>query len=138
MTYRFLLFFAFVWTISYHNWFVYLDLYSDHWSILPAAFYNHCLPFMNAHIMLLRYVICNYIWHMTYGKSELCQKYESLCMWFELLLLHIDPPRPRPIIRWSLFLRRLSVCLSVRPKSKTRCNANIAARKTKFWHHAWK
>ena len=27
MTYGFLLLFAFVWTISYHNWFVYVELY---------------------------------------------------------------------------------------------------------------
>ena len=32
-------------------------------TILPAAFYIIAYH-LNAHIMLLRYVICNYIWHM--------------------------------------------------------------------------
>ena len=66
MTYGFLLFFAFVRTISYHNWIVYLELY--YLQFLTIIAYH-----LNAHIMLLQYVICNYSWHMR------SQNYELLC-----------------------------------------------------------
>ena len=57
MTHGFLLLFAFVRTISYQNWFVYVELYYlQLFTIIPYH--------LSAHIMLLRYVICNYIWHM--------------------------------------------------------------------------
>ena len=54
MTYEFLLLFAFVRTISYQIWFVYVELY---YLQLFTIIANH----FNAHIMLLGYVICNYI-----------------------------------------------------------------------------
>ena len=60
VTYGFLLLFAFVQTISYHNWFAYAV------TILPAAFYNLCLLFEFTYHALW-YVICNYtldIWEV--------------------------------------------------------------------------
>ena len=38
----------------YHNWFVYVELY--YLQLFTIIAYH-----LNAHIMLLRYVICNYI-----------------------------------------------------------------------------
>ena len=64
MTYGFLLLFAFVRTISYQNWFVIVDLY--YLELFTMISYH-----LNAHIMLLRYVICNYIWHMGGQNYEL-------------------------------------------------------------------
>ena len=49
--------FAFVRTISYHNWFVYIELY--YLQLFTIIAFH-----LNAHIMLLRYVICNYIWEV--------------------------------------------------------------------------
>ena len=66
MTYGFLRLFAFVRTISYQNWFVNVDLY--YLQLFTIMAYH-----LNVHIMLLRYVICNYIWHMV------CQNYELNC-----------------------------------------------------------
>ena len=63
-SYGFLLLFAFVWTISYHNWFVYAELY--YLQLFTIIAYH-----LNAPIMLLRYVICNYIWPMGSQKYEL-------------------------------------------------------------------
>ena len=57
MTYGFLLFFAFVRTISYHNLFAYVELY--YIQVFTIIAYH-----LNAHIMLFSNVICNYIWHM--------------------------------------------------------------------------
>ena len=47
-------------------------------TILPAAFYNHCLPFECTYHSLLRYVICNYIWRMG------SQNYELICHLFRI------------------------------------------------------
>ena len=44
-------------TISYQNWFVYMELY--YLQLFTMIAYH-----LNAHIMLLRYVIRKYIWHM--------------------------------------------------------------------------
>ena len=44
-------------TISYHNWFVYVELY--YLQLFTIIAYH-----LIAHIMLKQYVICNYIWHM--------------------------------------------------------------------------
>ena len=54
MAYGFLLFFAFVQTISYRNWFVFVELYYLQLFTIIAFHFN-------ANIMLLQYVICNYI-----------------------------------------------------------------------------
>ena len=64
MTYGFLLLCAFVRTISRHDWFVYVDLY--YLQLFTIIAYH-----LNAHIMLLLYVICNYIWHMGSQNYEL-------------------------------------------------------------------
>ena len=56
--FRFLLLFAFVRTISTdHNWLFYVELY--YLQLFTIISYH-----LHAHIMLLRYVICNYIRHM--------------------------------------------------------------------------
>ena len=68
MTYGFLLLLVFVRTISYHNWFVYVELcYLQLFTIIAYH--------LNTHIMLLWYVICNYIWHME------SQNYELMLEW---------------------------------------------------------
>ena len=64
MTHGFLLSFAFVRTIFYPNWFVYVELYFLQLFTIIAFD-------LNAHIMLFRYVICNYIWHMGSQNYEL-------------------------------------------------------------------
>ena len=64
MIYGFLLLFAFVWTISYYNWFVYVELYY-------LQLFTIIAYYLNAHILLFRYVICNYIWHMGSQNYEL-------------------------------------------------------------------
>ena len=66
MTYGYLLLLAIVWTISYHNWFVYVEQYYLHLFTIIA--YH-----LNANIMLLRYVICNMSYVIAYDiwKSEL-------------------------------------------------------------------
>ena len=62
MTYGFLLLFAFEWTISYQTWTIYIELYC-------LLLFTIIVYLLNAHIMLLQYVICKL--HLTYGKSEL-------------------------------------------------------------------
>ena len=74
MTYGFLLLFAFVLTNSYHNWFVYVELY--YLQLFTIIAYH-----LNAHIMLLRYVICNYVWHMGSPYYELLLLLFSWEMW---------------------------------------------------------
>ena len=64
MTYGFLLLFAFVQTISYHNWFVYVELYY-------LQLFTIIAYLLNAHIMLLQNVICSYNWHMGSQNYEL-------------------------------------------------------------------
>ena len=64
MTYEFLFLFAFVRTISNQIWFVNVDLY--YLQLFTIIAYR-----LNAHIMLLRYVICNYILHMGGQNYEL-------------------------------------------------------------------
>ena len=64
MTYGFLLLFAFVRTISYEIWFAYIELY--YLQLFTIIAYH-----LNAHIMLLRYVMCNYIWHKGSQNYEL-------------------------------------------------------------------
>ena len=53
-THGFLVLFAFVRTISYPNWFVYVKLYYLQLFIIIA--YH-----LNSNIMLVQYVLCNYI-----------------------------------------------------------------------------
>ena len=73
MTYGFLLLFAFVRTFSYQIWFVYVELcYLQLFTIIAYH--------LNAHIMLLWYVICNYIWHMGSQNYELLSLAESFCV----------------------------------------------------------
>ena len=69
MTYGFLFLYAFVRTISYQNWFVNVELYYQ--KLFTIIAYH-----LNAHIMLLRYVICNYIWHTG------SQNYELHCIFW--------------------------------------------------------
>ena len=75
MTYGFLLLFAFVWAFSYQIWFVNVDLY--YLQLFTIIAYH-----LNAHIMLLRYTICNYIWHMGSQNYELLCYYDS-CFKFQ-------------------------------------------------------
>ena len=84
MTYGFLLLFAFVRTISYQNWFLNVDLY--YLQLITIIAYH-----LNAHIMLLPYVICNYIWHMGSQNFELlssffrAKKIQEMCAIFDPL-----------------------------------------------------
>ena len=64
MTYGFLLLFAIVRTISYHNWFVYLELYCLQLFTIIAYHFNK-------HTMILRYVVWKYIWPMESLNYEL-------------------------------------------------------------------
>ena len=64
MTYGFLLLVAFLGTISYQHWFVYVKLY--YLQLVTMIAYH-----LHAHIMLLRYVMCNYIWYMGSQNYEL-------------------------------------------------------------------
>ena len=52
---------------SYDNWFVYIELY--YLQLVTIIAYH-----LNVHIMPLRYVICNHIWHME------SQNYELICL----------------------------------------------------------
>ena len=70
MTYGFLLSFAFVRTIFDLNWFVYVKLYFLQLFTIIAFD-------LNAHIMLFRYVICNYIWHMGSQNYELISQFSN-------------------------------------------------------------
>ena len=63
--------FAFVRTISYRNWFVYVELYY-------LQLFTSIAYLFNAHIMLLRYVMCNYIWCMGSQNYELLSKF-TMC-----------------------------------------------------------
>ena len=54
VTYGFSILFAFVRTVSYLNWFVYVELY--YLQLFTIIAYH-----FNAPIMLLRYVICHYM-----------------------------------------------------------------------------
>ena len=74
MTYGFLPLFAFVHTISCQNWFVYVELYYLQLCIIIA--YH-----LNAHIILLRYAICHYIWLMGSQNYELLY-YSAWLFWF--------------------------------------------------------
>ena len=73
--YEFLLLFVFVRTISYY-WFVYVKLF--YLQLFTIVAYH-----LNAHIMLLRYVICNYIWHME------SQNYELLSHFLTFVYIYI-------------------------------------------------
>ena len=109
MTYGFLLSFAFVRTIFDPNWFVYVEVYFLQLFTIIAFD-------LNAHIMLFRYVICNYIWHMGSQNYEL-----------KLSILHhsqfkrwciIDPWGPPTVTAGSdHYFRRCR--LSVRPSVST-------------------
>ena len=79
-----LLLFDFVQMISYHNWFVYIELYYQ--QLFTIIAYH-----LNAHIMLLRYVICYYIWYMAN------QNYELLTHMFQKLANQIN---------WTLWLAK--------------------------------
>ena len=61
LTYGFLLLYAFVRTISYHNWLVHVELY--YLQLFTIIAYH-----LKAHIIPSQYVICQLL---TYGKSEL-------------------------------------------------------------------
>ena len=80
MTYRFLLLFTFVWTISYQNWFVNVELYCL--QLFTIIAYH-----LNAHIMLLRFVICNYIWRMGSQNYELLLKITLVIFYIILQIL---------------------------------------------------
>ena len=65
MTYEILLLFAFVRTISYQNWFVYVELYY-------LQNFTTIAQHLNVHI---RYVICSYLQHMGSQNYELVTFY---------------------------------------------------------------
>ena len=92
MTYGFLLLFAFVRTISYQNWFVNVDLY--YLQLFTIIAYH-----LNAHIMLLPYVICNYIWHMGSQNFELLSSIQTKCSharkWLSIFSLNKNVPIAR-------------------------------------------
>ena len=82
MTYGFLLLFAFVRTISYQIWFVYIKLYY-------LQLFTIIAYYLNDHIMLLQYVLCNYIWHMGSQNYELL----SIYLVFPINLIKLDTQR---------------------------------------------
>ena len=83
-----LLLFAFVSTISYHNWFVYIELY--YLQLFTIIAYH-----LNVHILLFRYVICQYIWHMGSQNYELILKQKL--QWLKWKFLHCE------IFNWVAF-----------------------------------
>ena len=105
MTYGFLFWFAFVRTISYHNWFVYLELYY-------LQLYTIIAYHLNANIMLLYYVICNYIWHMGSQNYEL----------FTVLLL-------KHIVQFKVISRlKLNANIALSKNLRLKCNSTMANR----------
>ena len=134
--------------ITYDIWiFIFVCLWTDnflpqlvclHRTILPALL-TIIAYHLKAHIMLLRFVICNYIWHMTKSvlwamwKKEFSRFYRKLLTTkkrkFRSCCSFNWPTRPRPN-RWSLFSHvvsvrlRTSVCLSAR-KTKTSYKSNV-------------
>ena len=90
-----------IYVITYDIWiFTFVCLCKDNFlpqlvclrkTILPAAFYYHCLPFECTYIILLRYVICNYIWHMESQNHELYILENIFCYFVSLQISNYYP-----------------------------------------------